>query len=157
MVRIPEIVTLAGFRKTQGVLKKPTLIYFDAKQWANLVGDLEPAKGTLPAHTLRLALVEVPGLEGGFAAPSCPPECSGPIRGAEGEVRCACPPDVHVPPPPGGGSASGEFCAALFRSNGKVTCVGRCAKAGRTCRPRLVNVPSRPGGTRIAVLTCACR
>lgn len=150
----PTVLSLAEFLKLKGTQKGPIVVYFNGDQWGHLTRDLKPGKGKPPDKNLTLALTELPGLPGGLATFGCPIECSGPIRGGEGEVRCDC---GGTLPTPGGGGSGGtnlEFCVMRIRSDGAVACVGRC-RSGRTCRLGSWIVSS-PLGTRLMVSSCSC-
>ena len=147
----PKILTLAEFLKLKGKQKSPVVVYFNATQWANLTRDISPGKGTPPEKTLTLTLTEIPGMEGGLATFGCPPECSGPIRGTEGEVRCDC--GGPVPTPDSDRETSLEFCLMSVRRDGTVACRGTCRRG--TCRLASWTIPTRTG-TRLIVSTCSC-
>jgi hypothetical protein len=87
MARKPTILTLSEFLKLKGKQKKPVIVYFDEKQWANLTRGLKPTNQKPPRNnTLTFTLTTLPGLGGGFVEIRCP--VGGPITGADGELRC---------------------------------------------------------------------
>ena len=147
-----NVLSLAEFLK-QKKLKSPMVVYFNANQWANLTRDIKPGRGKPPEKTLTLTLTEIPGVPGGLVTFGCPPECSGPIRGTEGELRCNCNGGGIEPPP--GRETSLEFCLTSVRSNGTVVCRGRCRDSRNTCRLASWFIPSGTG-TRLIVSTCNC-
>jgi hypothetical protein len=150
----PTILTLAEFLKLTGKQKGPVIVYFNANQWSNLTSDIKPGTGKPPDKTMTLTLTALPGLEGGLATFGCPIECSGPIRGGEGEVRCDCGGSLPTPGGGGGGGASVELCVMRVRRDGRASCVGTC-RSGRTCRLTSWAVPSITG-TRLLVSSCSC-
>lgn len=148
-----NVLTLAQFLKLKGKQKSPVVVHFNASQWANLTRDLKPGRGKPPAKTLTLTLTEIPGLAGGLATFGCPIECSGPIRGGEGEVRCDC--GGSITPPGGGGETTLEFCFMIVSKDGSVSCRGKCRNENRSCRLASWFIPSA-AGSRLVVATCNC-
>jgi hypothetical protein len=148
----PNVLTVAEFLKLKGTQKRPVIVYFNGDQWANLTRNVRPGKGKPPGKTMTLTLMELPGLSGGLATFGCPIECSGPIRGGEGEVRCNCGGDLPTPGSPGG--ATIEACFMRVRRDGSVSCAGVC-RSGRTCRLASWIVPS-PSGARLVLSSCNC-
>jgi hypothetical protein len=148
----PEILTVTEFRKLKGTVKKPIIVYFNEKQWANLTRNLKPLKGKPPKKTMTLTLSELPGIPGGFGAFLCPTVCPKPIF-ENGLGRCECPaPDLT---PGGGGSVAAprKFCFMWVRGDGTVKCSGRCSESGRSCSLGAWRV----SGSSVIILTCDCR
>ena len=154
MLSKPKILSLAEFLKLKGKQKSPVVVYFNADQWANLTRDMKPGKGKPPDKTLTLTLSEIPGLSGGLAIFACPIECSGPIRGREGEVHCDCGGDLETPGG-GGGELSLEFCFMIIRKDGAASCTGRCRRNTQSCRLTSWLVPAGKA-TRLIAATCNC-
>src|SRR5688500_18255688 len=100
MLRKPNVLTLAEFLKLKGTQKGPVVVYFNETQWKNFTRGAKPGKGKPPRKSLTLTLAELPGLPGGLVTFACPVECSGPIRGGEGQVRCDCYPGDLGPSEP---------------------------------------------------------
>lgn len=151
MVTKPNVLTLAEFLQLKGPQRGPVIVYFNGDQWANMTREINAGKGKPPENKMTLTLTELPGLTGGLATFGCPIECSGPIRGEEGEVRCDCGGDL---PTPGGGDAPTlNFCFMRVKRDGSISCKGSCRSG--TCRLASWIVPF-PGGTRVIVSSCNC-
>ena len=87
MKRKPAILTLSEFLKLEGKHKKPVIVYFDGKEWANLTRNLKPTdQKPRRNNALTFTLSTLPGLEGGFVEIRCPVDQQGLITGADGRV-----------------------------------------------------------------------
>ncbi len=156
MAEQPRVLTVSQFEKQKGPLKGPVLIYLDAQQWKNLNRGLQKGRGKPPTDRLTIALVEIPGLPGGLLAPKCPDDQpNGPIGGEDGELRCGKAPAIPGGPSPRPPEVQ-DFCALVLRSSGSILCRGRCAKAGKKCRPIVWFARARPGQSRFGIVACAC-
>lgn len=155
MARKPTILTLGEFLKLKGKQKKPVIVYFDEKQWANLTHGLKPTEQQPPQNnTLTFTLTTLPGLEGGLVEIRCP--VGGPITGAEGELRCGDKPDIDFPDPNDPDDRRLEFCAKILRKDGSVSCAGVCGHTGQRCRLRSHTLPTRIPGLSLVVTSCRC-
>jgi hypothetical protein len=151
----PTILTLSEFLKLKGKQKKPVIVYFDEKQWANLTRGLKPSKEEPPAaNTLTFTLTTLPGLAGGLVEIGCP--VGGPITGAEGELRCGGKPNVDFPDPNDPDDRRLEFCFRTLRPDGTVSCRGVCGQIGQSCRPRAHIVHTGVSGLDLVVTSCRC-
>lgn len=151
----PTILTLSEFLKLKGKQKKPVIVYFDEKQWANLTRGLKPTDQEPPQNnSLTFTLTRLPGMEGGLVEIRCP--VGGPITGAEGELRCGAKPGVDFPGPNDPGDLRLEFCAKILRRDGSVSCTGACGNAKQKCRLRAHTVPTGVLGLNVVVTSCHC-
>jgi hypothetical protein len=154
MARKPEILTLREFLKVRGKQKRPALVYFNEKQWANLTRGLKPTvQAPPPDNTLTFTLTTLPGLDGGLVEIRCP--VGGPITGAEGELRCGGKPNVDFPTP-SKPATSQEFCFQVLRADGTVSCTGKCKKTGQRCRLVSHTLPTTIAGVTLLVSYCRC-
>ena len=155
MARKPTILTLSEFLKLKGKQKKPVIVYFDEKQWANLTRGLKPTdQEPLRNNTLTFTLTTLPVLRGGFVEIRCP--VGGPITGAEGELRCGKKPDIDFPDPNDPDDLRLEFCAKILHKDGSVSCTGLCGNTRQRCRLRSHTVPTGIAGLDLVVTTCRC-
>jgi hypothetical protein len=149
------ILTLSEFLKLRGKQKKPVIVHFDGKQWANLTRGLKPTSKQPPrSNNLTFILTTLPGLDGGLVEIRCP--VGGPITGAEGELRCGKKPDVDFPDPDDPDDRHLEFCAKVLRKDGSVSCSGLCGNTRQRCRLRAHTVPSGVPGLDLVVTSCRC-
>ena len=150
MAGTPTILALNEFLKVRGKHKKPTIVYFNEQQWANLTRGLKATDGKPPKTGVRMTLMTFPGLAGGFIEIRCP--VGGPITGAEGELRCGDKPGVDFPDPP---SHRIRLCGMSIRKDGTISCQGGCNGLG-TCRKRSYGISSGPQGLSALLVVCQC-
>jgi len=153
MAGIPKILSLGAFLKLKGRQRKSVIVHFNGKQWATLMRGLNPAgKKGISQDGLTLVMSTLPGIDGGLVEFRCPD--SGPITGAQGQMRCGGKPGVSFPD--GGGSVTvGEFCTVIVRSNGSVTCAGVCNTSGKKCKLSAATIETGPGTLALAA-SCHC-
>lgn len=158
MTRKPAILTLSELLKLKGKQKKPVIVYFDRKRWANLTRSLKPTDLAPPQNdTLTFTLTTLPGLGGGLVEIRCPE--GEPITGAEGELRCGTKPGVEFPDRPD--RPDPEFCVKILHRDGRVSCKGECSKnpftgVRKKCRLGVYTVPTTIPGLRLVVTSCQC-
>jgi hypothetical protein len=156
MAEKPNILSLEELRKLKGVVDGPLLVHLDKRQWNNLTRGVAPTAGPLPSDSDSLTLTFVPLASGGLVELRCPD--SGPITGAEGQLRCGKPP-VNVPDPasdPSGPEITFEFCAITFNASGSISCRGKCRDRGKKCTLRHVATPTNISGLSVVSAVCSC-
>ena len=154
MAARPSVLTLSEFLKLRGKQNKSALIYFDKKQWANLTAVVKVNHGK-PAkkESLTFSLITFPDLNGGFVEIRCP--VGGPIKGAEGELRCGGKPGVNFPSP-NAPQVNAEFCTMILHKDGSVSCSGMCSNGKQKCKLVSYSVPTKTPGIQVISMYCKC-
>jgi hypothetical protein len=146
-------LTVSQYRKLRGKQKKPVIVHFNERQWANLTRGLKPVDKRPPKSGVQMILTTLPGLPGGFVEFRCPD--GGPITGAEGQSRCGGKPDVDFPTPSTPSSNFPGICFTKLGADGRMSCVGRCRSGN--CRKITYGVSLTKQGLRgPVVVVCAC-